>query len=141
MRRLAVLSTCALTFGLYTTVLVAQGAAGVTEARTAATLRLEVVSSTATFRRVDAPTGPGIRVEPGQIVVEGSRPAQLLVQVWKLRQQVGAVAGDRDLVLAAPVRLERDSTGRASGAVPPSMAKALEAAAARPNAYVIVVVY
>lgn len=105
-------------------------------------LRMEVLpSATVVFSRAGRPAASGASIESGPIVVQAGQPGELLVEVWKRRAGTPVRGDERELVLAAPLRLERDSTGRASGRVPPTMATALEAASARPSAYTVVVVY
>jgi hypothetical protein len=104
------------------------------------TVRVEVAPSTGVFQRLSSPAA-GARVEPGWIVFQAGQPGQLLVEIWRGRDSLVPAVRGKELVVAAPVRLERDSTGRASGRVPTAMARALEAAAARPSTYTVVVAY
>lgn len=105
-------------------------------------VQVEVLpSGTAAFSREAKATAAGARVDAGQIVVQAAQPGDLLVEVWKQLESGAARAERRQLVARAPVRLRANSTGRISSPVPMTVSRALEAAAARPDTYTVVVVY
>ena len=77
----------------------------------------------------------------GRIAIQGGQPGDLTIEIWKASDRQSPAAERRELVVAAPVRLQRDTTGRPRGTVPARIIAALDTVKQQSGVYTVAVAY